>query len=86
MVSLGVLQYLSPVLQLIWAVAVTHEHLSATTWLGFALGGEAVALFTADVARQLRRRRGRAQGLQPWHREAEQQLPSSDAGWLTRLR
>lgn len=55
-VSLGVLQYLTPVLQLIWAVAVSHEHLSATTWLGFALVWAALLMFTVDVVLQLQRR------------------------------
>lgn len=48
-VTLGVLQYLTPILQLLWAVAVRHEHLSPTTWVGFGLVWVALLVFTGDA-------------------------------------
>jgi chloramphenicol-sensitive protein RarD len=48
-VTIGVLQYLTPILQLLWAVAVRHEQLSATTWVGFALVWAALLVFTGDA-------------------------------------
>ena len=33
-VTMGLLQYLTPILQLLWAVALRHERLSPTTWTG----------------------------------------------------
>jgi chloramphenicol-sensitive protein RarD len=51
-VSLGVLQYLTPILQLTWAVAVRHEPLAATTWFGFGLIWLALITFTADAIRR----------------------------------
>jgi chloramphenicol-sensitive protein RarD len=48
-VSIGVLQYLTPILQFLWAVAVRRETLSATGWLGFGLVWIALAVFTADA-------------------------------------
>lgn len=55
-VSIGVLQYLTPILQFVWAVAVRHEHLSTTAWVGFALIWTALSIFTTDVLLRLRRR------------------------------
>lgn len=59
-VTLGVLQYLTPILQLLWAVAVRHEHLSATTWAGFALVWTALVIFTGDAVWRSRSRKGAA--------------------------
>jgi len=51
-ISIGVLQYLTPILQLLWAVAVRHEPLSTTTWFGFVLVWLALLIFTGDAIRQ----------------------------------
>jgi chloramphenicol-sensitive protein RarD len=48
-VSIGVLQYLTPILQFLWAVLVRHEHLSATAWIGFGLIWIALVIFTVDA-------------------------------------
>lgn len=56
-ISIGVLQYLTPILQFIWAVAVRHESLSATAWLGFGLVWLALVIFTADALRRASRHR-----------------------------
>jgi chloramphenicol-sensitive protein RarD len=54
-VTMGLLQYVTPILQMAWAVLVGHEHLSATTWLGFVLIWCALVIFTQHSLRQLRR-------------------------------
>jgi chloramphenicol-sensitive protein RarD len=59
-VTLGVLQYLTPILQLLWAVAVRHEQLSTTTWVGFALVWTALVIFTGDALWRFRSRKGAA--------------------------
>lgn len=59
-VTLGLLQYLTPILQLLWAVAVRNEHLSPTTWVGFALVWVALLVFTSDALWQLRPRNRQA--------------------------
>lgn len=56
-ISIGILQYLTPILQLLWAVAVRREVLSATTWFGFALVWTALLVFSGDAVRQASRRR-----------------------------
>lgn len=56
-VSIGVLQYLTPIMQFVWAVAVRRESLSATAWLGFALVWLALVIFTADAVRRAAQRR-----------------------------
>ncbi len=49
--TLGLLQYLTPVLQFIWGVAVVHEAMPASRWLGFGLVWVALAVFTGDALR-----------------------------------
>ncbi|WP_330253803.1 EamA family transporter RarD [Nocardia sp. NBC_00565] len=56
--TMGLLQYLTPALQMAWGVAVAHEPMPASRWAGFALIWAALAIFTADAlirARRLRR-------------------------------
>ncbi len=45
---LGLLQYLTPVLQLLIAVVVLHEHMPAVRWAGFALVWAGLLVLTAD--------------------------------------
>lgn len=47
--ALGMLQYITPSAQMLWAVFVTHEHLSAGRWIGFGIIWVSVALFIADI-------------------------------------
>ncbi len=60
--TLGVLQYLTPVLQFIWGVAVVHENMPSSRWLGFGLVWAALVVFTVDAVRNARSSR-RAAGL-----------------------
>ncbi|MFE2752980.1 EamA family transporter RarD [Actinosynnema sp. NPDC059335] len=53
--TMGMLQYLAPVLQFAWGVFVAHEPMPASRWFGFALVWLALAIFTADTLRARRR-------------------------------
>ncbi|MFJ4657770.1 EamA family transporter RarD [Nocardia sp. NPDC088792] len=53
--TMGLLQYLTPALQLTWGVAVGHEPMPASRWAGFALIWLALAVFTGDALRRARR-------------------------------
>ncbi len=55
LVTLGMLQYLAPVLQFSWGVFVMHEPMPASRWFGFALVWVALAIFTVDAVRARRR-------------------------------
>jgi len=55
MVTLGLLQYLTPTLQFLLGVLYFHEDMPAGRWIGFALVWVALALFTVDSLRHRRR-------------------------------
>nr|WP_222710248.1 EamA family transporter RarD [Quadrisphaera setariae] len=50
----GLLQYVTPVMQLVLGVAVFHEAMPASRWAGFALVWVALVLLTADMLRAAR--------------------------------
>lgn len=54
LVTMGLLQYLTPGLQLAWGVFIGHEPMSAGRWTGFVLIWVALAIFTADAIRRSR--------------------------------
>lgn len=54
--TLGMLQYLTPTMQMLWAVGVMGEQQSPARWVGFGIIWVAVAVYLADLW-QLRRRR-----------------------------
>ncbi|MCX6398212.1 MAG: EamA family transporter RarD [Propionibacteriales bacterium] len=54
MTTLGLLQYLAPVLQFLLGVTLLDEHMSAMRWAGFVLVWTALLLFTLDSLRQRR--------------------------------
>lgn len=54
LVTLGLLQYLAPILQLALGVLHFHEPMSTGRWVGFAIVWAALAVFTADSLRQWR--------------------------------
>ena len=54
LVALGLLQYLTPSMQLTWGVLVDHEPMSATRWTGFMLIWGALAIFSGDALRRAR--------------------------------
>ncbi|WP_336085968.1 EamA family transporter RarD [Nocardia sp. SSK8] len=55
--TMGILQYLTPALQMAWGVAVLHEPMPTSRWIGFALIWAGLVVFTTDA--MLRARRGR---------------------------
>ncbi len=57
LVTLGLLQYMTPSLQMIWGVAVGHEPMPPARWAGFALIWVALAVFSADLLSRTRRTR-----------------------------
>ncbi|MDQ6641269.1 MAG: EamA family transporter RarD [Actinomycetota bacterium] len=58
MTTLGLLQYLAPVIQFVIGVTIVHESMTAVRWAGFGLVWIALAVFTVDALhhrqRQLR--------------------------------
>ncbi|CAA0092125.1 Protein RarD [Mycolicibacterium vanbaalenii] len=54
MVSLGLLFYMTPAMQLTWGVLVGHEPMPPARWFGFALIWVALAVFTVDAVRRAR--------------------------------
>lgn len=55
--TMGILQYLTPALQMAWGVAVMHEPMPASRWIGFALIWAGLAVFTTDAVLRSRGRR-----------------------------
>ena len=55
--TIGLLQFLTPILQLSCGVFVVHEAVPGTEWVGFAIVWVALALLTYDSLSQVRRRR-----------------------------
>ncbi|TEA00754.1 EamA family transporter RarD [Mycobacteroides salmoniphilum] len=55
LVTLGLLQYLTPTLQMLWGVLVKHEAMPPERWAGFALIWAALTIFTVDTVRRARR-------------------------------
>jgi chloramphenicol-sensitive protein RarD len=49
LVTLGLLFYLTPAMQLTWGVVVGHEPMPPARWLGFGLIWVALAVFSADA-------------------------------------
>lgn len=54
MVTLGLLFYMTPAMQLTWGVLVGHESMPPARWFGFALIWTALAIFTLDALRRAR--------------------------------
>jgi chloramphenicol-sensitive protein RarD len=55
MTTLGLLQYLAPILQFLLGVTVLDEHMSTMRWLGFALVWVALLIFTVEAGQYRRR-------------------------------
>jgi chloramphenicol-sensitive protein RarD len=60
MVTLGLLFYLNPALQMAWGVFIGHEPMPLGRWLGFALIWLALVVFTGDALWRARRNTRRA--------------------------
>lgn len=55
LVSVGLLQFITPILQLICGVAILGEHLSPGRWVGFGIVWVALLLLSVDAIRQAHR-------------------------------
>jgi chloramphenicol-sensitive protein RarD len=56
LVTIGLLQFITPVLQLLCGVLVLDEHMSGTRWVGFGIVWVALAVLSFDSLRNLPRR------------------------------
>lgn len=63
--TVGLLQYLTPTLQLLCGVVLFGEHMPAARWAGFALVWVALVLLTVDSLRSASRRRVAARTAAP---------------------
>jgi chloramphenicol-sensitive protein RarD len=54
LVTMGLLFYLTPAMQLTWGVFVGHEPMSPVRWLGFALIWLALLVFSTDALWRVR--------------------------------
>ncbi len=69
--TIGMLQYITPTMQMLWALFVTQEQFSAARWAGFIIIWIAVAVYLGDLVllnrrnRNLRRRATAAAAEQP---------------------
>jgi chloramphenicol-sensitive protein RarD len=59
--TIGLLQYITPVLQLLCGVLLLGEHMPAARWIGFSLVWLALGVLTVDSLRTTRRARRAAQ-------------------------
>lgn len=55
--SLGMVQYFTPMLQMLWAVFVTKEYIEPGRWIGFVIIWVALVIFIADLLRTGRNNR-----------------------------
>lgn len=60
--TLGILQYLGPVIQFIIGVWIFHEQMSGMRWTGFVLVWSALVIFTAEAIHHLRQQQRLAVG------------------------
>jgi len=60
LVTIGLLQFVTPVLQLLCGVLLLDEHMSGQRWAGFSIVWLALAVLTVDSVRHWPRRRGAA--------------------------
>lgn len=57
--SLGMIQYITPVMQMLWAVFINQEHIPPARWVGFVIIWVAVMIFVIDLAIHRPRRMSR---------------------------
>lgn len=63
--TIGMLQYITPTMQMLWALLVNHEQMSTPRWVGFIIIWIAVGIYLADLVRvQARSRRNRRRAAQ----------------------
>lgn len=57
--TVGMLQYVTPTMQMLWAVVVVNEDMEPERWIGFIIIWIAVSLYLSDILIQRRRARGK---------------------------
>jgi chloramphenicol-sensitive protein RarD len=62
---IGMLQYLTPILQFLIGLLVQHEAMPASRWAGFLLVWAALVILSADAVRAARRKRQRTSEPEP---------------------
>ncbi|MFB9366508.1 EamA family transporter RarD [Kitasatospora sp. NPDC001664] len=79
--TLGLLQYLAPVLQFLLGITVFHERMPPARWAGFALVWAALAVLTFDALRRLRQSRSELPAAPPSTRpeDAPADAPSASS-------
>ncbi|OFS22697.1 EamA family transporter RarD [Corynebacterium sp. HMSC04H06] len=60
--TIGMLQYITPTMQMLWALFVTQEHMPPERWVGFIIIWVAVAVYLIDLLRHRPRRARRTTG------------------------
>ncbi|HEU5357017.1 MAG TPA: EamA family transporter RarD [Actinocrinis sp.] len=75
--TIGLLQFLTPILQLSCGVFIVHEAVPGTEWIGFAIVWLALALLTYDSLGRVRKRRAAAAKPQTVRELTISQSPSS---------
>lgn len=55
--TIGMLQYLTPTMQMLWAVIVMKEDLAAVRWIGFCIIWVSVSVFLTDIWLQRKKQR-----------------------------
>jgi chloramphenicol-sensitive protein RarD len=53
LVTIGLLQFITPILQLLCGVLLLHEHMTTSRWTGFGIVWVALAVLTVDSVRNL---------------------------------
>ncbi|WP_333889557.1 EamA family transporter RarD [Mycolicibacterium gadium] len=82
LVTLGLLFYLTPAMQLTWGIFVGHEPMPPARWLGFALIWLALLVFSADAlcrARTTSPKGPRSPEREPEHEPEHRETPDSSA-------
>ena len=59
LVTIGLIQFITPVMQLLVGVLLLDEHMAPERWIGFGIVWVALAVLTADTVHRLRRHRPR---------------------------
>lgn len=67
LVTVGLIQFMTPVLQLLCGVFLLNEHVSGRLWVGFGIVWIALALLTFDSLRNSRNNRARTDLIDPEH-------------------
>lgn len=65
LVTIGLLQFLTPVLQLVVGVVVLDEHVTTARWVGFAVVWVALVMLSVDSLRSARATRSERRALDP---------------------